>query len=197
MDEKFLILLLIIVFIIVWAMLKMGMVQGYSGGSSRRMDEFVGGTDGCSDQMVGGKDADGFAYIADEKVDDLNIKGSAVVKGTTIAKDLNSNGNLNIRDSSVGKKATIVGNIEAKNCQFDDVQIQGTGNLFKSKAGKVHVCGKLKAKATDIDEIVIDSKCEMSEASMPYVKLHGGVIKKITYPKGMSDDMKAKVVLQK
>jgi hypothetical protein len=138
--------------------------------------------------IFGGKDANGYFYINEEKLDKLNLEGSGTVKGSEVKGDTTVKGSLDTRVSQYHGKTHVTGSLDASTCEFADLTISGYGSLFKSKAKKVTICGKFRGKGSDIDELIIDPKCELTGINMPYVKLHNCNVAKITLPKGMKEE---------
>lgn len=165
------------------------------GGKHKRgysLDDMLGGKD-INDYIThGGADGTGIVFESGTKEEKKEIKeikaeGVAIAKNVIITGNVDVKGTLELRNSEVKGKMNVVGSLVSVGSEFGDLTLNGHGDVFRSKAGKISLCGKLKSKKSEIKQIDFTKSCKVGDMRAPYISLSETPVGKITLPEGLKE----------
>lgn len=160
-------------------------VQGGShlGGYSDEMNEYI---------SHGGSEGSGIVFESGTKeekkeIKDLKAEGVAIAKNVIITGNVDVKGTLELRNSEVKGKMNVVGSLVSVGSDFGDLTLNGHGDVFRSKAGKISLCGKLKSKKSEIKQIDFSKSCKVGDMRAPFINLSETPVGKIVLPEGYKE----------
>ncbi len=168
-------------------------VQG-AGKRKYNIDDMFGG---YSDEMneyiaYGGSEGSGIVFESGTKeekkeIKDLKAEGVAIAKNIIITGNVDVKGTLELRNSEVKGKINVIGTLVSVGSEFGDLTLNGHGDVFRSKAGKISLCGKLKSKKSEIKQIDFSKSCKVGDMRAPFISLSETPVGKIVLPEGYKE----------
>lgn len=153
------------------------------GGYTDEMNEYIthGGADGTGIVFESGTKEE------KKEIKELKAEGVAIAKNVIITGNVDVKGTLELRNSEVKGKMNIIGSLVSVGSEFGDLTLNGHGDVFRSKAGKISLCGKLKSKKSEIKQIDFNKLCKVGDMRAPYISLSETPVGKITLPEGLKE----------
>lgn len=176
------------------------------GGYSDEMEEYIthGGEQsshigGEQSSHIGGEHvlgaADGMGIVFEsgtkeekKEIKELKAEGVAIAKNVIITGNVDVKGSLELRNSEVKGKMNVVGSLVSVGSDFGDLTLNGHGDVFRSKAGKINLCGKLKSKKSEIKQIDFSKSCKVGDMRAPFINLSETPVGKIVLPEGLKEE---------
>lgn len=130
---------------------------------------------------------------AKKEVKDVKAEGVTIIKNAIVSGDVDVKGTLELRNSEVKGKISVVGSLLSVGSNFGDLSLNGHGDVFRSEAGKISLCGKLKSKKSNIKQIDFSKSCKVGDMRAPFISLSETPVGKIVLPSGLKEEEIVKI----